>query len=315
MQVYRLKTGVFGFGKKYVAKRWIFLILSLLTVDQTELTDVQVPMLESLVKQFLYYPTVLAPDATLPYYAQGAQEILIDSADGNRIHALYWEAPAGRPTILFFHGNAQSVFEWALIKQEFENLECGLLLIDYPGYGKCSGAPSEAGLYAAGEVAATWLLSDQKIPAEKIVLFGKSLGGGVASKVALGNNFLGVVFESTFRSIPSVAKKLLPVLPANALLKSELYETEKRIQSIKMPILIIHGILDELIPVEEAKALYDLANDPKRIELIDNAGHNDVSFVAGERYGSLIRKWLEECLAQQNAPISNKLSENNQDRR
>ena len=262
-------------------------------------------MLESLVRQFLYYPTVLDPNAKLPYYAKGAKEVWFDADDGNRIHALYWIAQKGRPSILFFHGNAQSVFEWALIREELNALDCGLLLVDYPGYGKSTGTPSEAGLYSAGEAACQWLIQNQKITLDKIVIFGKSLGGGVASKVALGKDILGVIFESTFRSVPSVARKLLPILPKNMLLKSELYETENRIRSIEVPVLIIHGTQDELIPVEEAKALYELANDPKILECIEGAGHNDVSFIAGAGYGNMIRQWLDECAKKKNARTRN----------
>ena len=165
-------------------------------------------MIDNLIRNFLYYPIVRDSQDKLPGYIRGADEVWMNSSDGNRIHALHWPAPAGRPTILFFHGNAQSVFEWALIVEEFESMECGLLLVDYPGYGKSTGSPSEAGLYASGQAAWNWLVSEAKIAPEFIVAFGKSLGGPVASKVAHDNRVMGLVLESTFMSIPAVAQRL-----------------------------------------------------------------------------------------------------------
>jgi pimeloyl-ACP methyl ester carboxylesterase len=250
-------------------------------------------MFEGLVRAFLYHPTVLPPEAPLPPYIRGAREVWLDAADGNRIHGLQWPAPPGRPTILFLHGNAQSVFEWGLISEELAPLECGLLLIDYPGYGKSSGSPNEAGLTAAGDVAIEWLGQVAGVPEYKVVVFGKSLGGGVASRIAQGRRLRGVVLESTFRSIPHVARRLLPMLPVGAVISSERYETIERIGGIRAPILVVHGTEDELIPVAEGKALFEAAPRPKELYLVEGAGHNDVSWTAGQDYARRLRQWLD----------------------
>ena len=250
-------------------------------------------MIESLVQRFLYYPVVLDRNAPMPYYVKGAREVWMKSGDGNEIHGLYWAPPIDRPTLLFFHGNAQSVFEWALIFEEFEPMECGLLLIDYPGYGKSSGKPSEAGLYAAGQAAYDWLIGEAKTPADKIIAFGKSLGGPVASKVAHDNAVMGLILESTFESIPAVARKLIPILPADAVFRSERYDTASRIEAIGVPVMVVHGTDDDLIPVEQGQALYNAAREPKKLYLVDGAGHNDVSMVAGQIYGRTLAQWLD----------------------
>jgi fermentation-respiration switch protein FrsA (DUF1100 family) len=254
-------------------------------------------MLETLVRKFLYYPTRIAPDEPLPPYLAGANEVWIDAPSGGRIHGLYWPAPTGRPTILFFHGNAQTVFEWALIWEELAPLDCGLLLIDYPGYGKSSGSPSEAALYEAGHASRQWLVEAQRVPLDRVVIFGKSLGGGVSTEVAQGRDVLGVVLESTFTSIPAVMSNLLPLLPRGALLKSEVYPSGDKLPAIHAPVLIVHGTHDELIPVAEAHALYARANEPKQLFLVDGAGHNDVAWRAGENYGRTIRAWLDKITA------------------
>jgi len=253
-------------------------------------------MLESLVRAFLYHPTVLEPGTPLPPYVRGATEVWFEAADGNRIHGLHWPAPAGRPTILFLHGNAQSVFEWALISQELEPLKCGLLLIDYPGYGKSNGSPHEEGLYAAGRGALAWLTNEAGVLERQVVVFGKSLGGGVATEIAQDREVLGVVLESTFWSVLHVACWLLPMLPVGAILRSERYESIARVDRLRAPVLVIHRTRDELIPPAEGQALYEAAPDPKELYLVKGAGHNDVSWIAGSEYGDRLRRWLEACV-------------------
>jgi uncharacterized protein len=249
-------------------------------------------MLETLVRQFLYHPVVNDEHATPPRWAGDCEEVWMDADDGNRIHGLYWPAADSRPTILFLHGNAQSVFEWSLVREDLAQLDAGLLLIDYPGYGKSSGHPREGSLYRAGD-AALELLHERGVAETSIIVFGKSLGGGVASQISTDRNFAGVVLESTFRSIPSVAKQLLPMVPIDSLMRDERYDTINRITEIEAPLLIIHGTRDELIPVIEGEAIYAKATEPKELYLVEGAGHNDVSHVAGKAYGARIRKWMD----------------------
>lgn len=250
-------------------------------------------MLENIVRSFLYQPIVLPKEAPLPVYVRGAREVWIALESGIKIHGLYWPAPSNdRPVILYFHGNAQSVFEWALVREELAPVDCGLLLIDYPGYGKSEGRPGENALYQAGRASLSWLANDAGVPESSVVLLGKSLGGPVAVETARGRGVQGVVLESTFRSIPYIVKRLLPMIPAGTIRKSELYETFKRVESIGAPLLVIHGVADGLIPVSEGQALFDLATEPKELFLVPGAGHNDVSLVAGREYGIRIRNWL-----------------------
>ena len=250
-------------------------------------------MFESIVRQFLYHPTRLATEAPLPSYARDAEERFFNSDDGARLHALHWPATPGRPTILFFHGNAQSVFEWALIREDFLPLECGLLLVDYPGYGKSTGSPSEASLYACGHAALKFAEQSLHLSDNYLILFGKSLGGGVVCEIAQQRAFKAVVLESTFTSIPAVARNLIPILPADAMLRTERYDSIEKIGAFKSPVLVIHGEKDNLIPVSEGKKLFVRASSPKSLYLAENAGHNDVSMMEGTRYGQTIREWLD----------------------
>jgi fermentation-respiration switch protein FrsA (DUF1100 family) len=248
-------------------------------------------MIEHLVRQFLYYPTRIPESAPLPPWVQGAAEVWFDTSEGDRIHGLHWPAPPSRPTVLYLHGNAQTVFEWSLVASDLAPLDAGLLLIDYPGYGKSTGSPHEEALYAAGHAALDWL--GERVVAERTVVLGKSLGGGVATEVLQNRPVMGLILESTFCSVPAVARQVMPFVPAGALLRTERYDSLSRVPGLRLPVLVVHGTADDLIPVEQGRALYDAANDPKELYLVEGAGHNDVTVVAGPAYGERLRRWLE----------------------
>ncbi len=212
------------------------------------------------------------------------------ASDGTRLHALWWPQPAKSPVILFFHGNAQNNFAWALVRQDLEALGCRMLLPDYRGYGKSEGRPSEQGLYLDGQAALDWLASEG-VAENEVILVGKSLGGGVACHLVPERPFLGLVLESTFTSLANVASRLFPFAPSGSILP-ESYPSAEKLARKACPLLVVHGTLDALIPVAEGKALHRLAPEPKELFLVEGAGHNDVSLVAGSAYARRIGAWL-----------------------
>ncbi|MBU1671395.1 MAG: alpha/beta hydrolase [Actinobacteria bacterium] len=248
-------------------------------------------MEEEDIERYLYYPDRLPPGMPPPRWAPGAEEVWMEADDGVAVHGLWWGRPEGRPAVLFLHGNAQEVYSWSPVREDLEALDCGMLLIDYHGYGKSGGTPHEAGLYADGRAALEWL-SERGIGPPETVLFGKSLGGAVACEIAGGGPFKGLVLESTFTSLASVARRLLPVAPGYTLAPGA-YDSLSRLPGITCPVLVIHGTEDALIPFEEGVALFKAANEPKEFMEVEGAGHNDVSMVAGRNYGALIRHWLD----------------------
>jgi uncharacterized protein len=243
------------------------------------------------LRRFLYYPERLPVDMPPPRYAAGAREVWLDTADGERMHALYWPAPVDRPTLLFLHGNAGNVYGWAAIRGELEALDAGLLLLDYRGYGKSTGAPSEEGLVLDARAALEWLEA-AGVPAARVIVTGKSLGGGVATALALERTFMGLVLESTFTSIPAVASKLFPFLPVGQLMPDR-YPSSERVARAGCPVFVIHGDRDELIPLSEGEALFEAAAEPKALWRVPGAGHNDVSWRAGPEYGRRLREWMD----------------------
>ena len=247
--------------------------------------------LDSLTRKFLYYPDRLPLDMPPPRWAGNAEEVWMDCEDGVRIHGLWWSEPEGAPVILFLHGNAQEVYSWSLVQQELAPAGCRLLLIDYHGYGKSGGEPHEAGLYLDGKASMRWL-HERGVEDPDIVVFGKSLGGGLACEIAQGRELKALVLESTFTSLRRVARKLFPFLPPGVPL-GEVYDSISKLPSTRCPVLVIHGEMDELIPVGEGLDLYAAAPEPKELYLVPGAGHNDVSMVAGQAYAHRIAGFLE----------------------
>jgi fermentation-respiration switch protein FrsA (DUF1100 family) len=246
---------------------------------------------DNLARKFLYYPDRLPAGMPPPGWAGGAEEVWIKCEDGVRIHGLWWPEPEGAPVILFLHGNAQEVYSWSLVRRELEPAGCRLLLIDYHGYGKSGGEPHEAGLYLDGKASLRWLY-DNGIEDSHLVVFGKSLGGGVACEIARERELMALVLESTFTSLAGVARKLFPFLPAGIPL-GEVYDSVSKLPHARCPVLVIHGEMDELIPVGEGLELYAAAPEPKELYLVPGAGHNDVSLVAGSAYARKIASFLD----------------------
>lgn len=246
---------------------------------------------ETLVNRFLYYPERLPPEMPPPPWATDASEVWIETEDGVKLHGLWYDEPRDRPVILFLHGNAQEVYSWSLVREDLEVAGCRMLLVDYRGYGKSGGRPSEQGLYSDGRAALDWVLS-RGIDAGSVVVFGKSLGGAVACEISRGLPLMSLVLESTFTSLASVASRLFPYA-ADIDIDPGMYDSLSRLPSITCPVMVIHGDADMLIPVEEGLRLFEGAGEPKELMVIEGAGHNDVSMVGGIDYRNGIRDWLD----------------------
>ncbi len=251
-------------------------------------------MEEEILERFLYYPERIPLGMPPPFWARDSEEVWMRTSDHINIHGLWWAQPMNRPVILFFHGNAQEVYSWSLVRKDLEKARCRMLLIDYRGYGKSEGIPTEKGLYEDGCTAFQWLVS-KGMPPEDIIVFGKSLGGAVACEVARGKGILGLILESTFTSLTSVARNLFPFAPEYAPAPHS-FNSLAKLNEINCPILVIHGKLDALIPFSEGEELFNATGGKSRFFPVEGAGHNDVSMVAGEEYGNFISEWIEEIL-------------------
>ena len=174
-------------------------------------------------------------------------------------------------TILFFHGNAGSLENRTYKLNHFKDLNVNFLIIAWRGFSGNKGKPNEMGLYEDAESAIKWLKM-KGVNEKNIILYGESLGTGVVVQVAQNKNYAGVILESPFTSMVNMGKKHYPFFPVGLLLKDK-FESYKKINNISVPVLIMHGKVDKIVPYDMGKKMYELANEPKFFYSQDYGDH------------------------------------------
>jgi fermentation-respiration switch protein FrsA (DUF1100 family) len=233
-----------------------------------------------LANRALYYPMKF-PQGWWEQQAQlGATDVWLDTADHVRLHAWWVPADGASYVTLFLHGNAGNVTHRAGQIREIVAAGSSVLMLDYRGYGKSAGRPTEQGLYVDSEAAYVYLLS-RGYRARQIILQGESLGSAVAVDLAYRRPCAGLVLEAPFSSARDVAATVLPVL-GPALVHS--YNSIPKIRWLLMPKLFVQGDRDEIIPLRLGQKLFDAAQDPKSFWIVQGAGHNNLLEKAGSEY-------------------------------
>jgi len=208
-----------------------------------------------------------------------------------------WWIPYGEDSkgvILFSHGNAGNMAGRLESVFLFRKMGFDVLVYDYGGYGESTGASSEGRCYADIRAMYDWLTEEKAIPAERIVLFGRSLGGGVTSELAQEVKVAAVIVESTFKSVSARAQEIFPFLPAKLIVKNR-FENHSKIDSFLSPVLIVHSPDDTLIPFHHGRALFDAATEPKSFLEI-SGDHNEGFWKSGDLYTQGLTDFLQPLL-------------------
>ncbi len=205
----------------------------------------------------------------------GTVELTLTAADGNTIHAWWLPPPDGsRRAILYAHGKGGNLSHRGHCAADLRaNLGCGVLLFDYPSYGRSTGEPTEAACYAAGEAALAWLITNG-FPMSDVTFFGESLGGGVAAELAVRHPPRALVLCSTYTSLPDAAAYRFWWLPCH-LMMSTRFDSVGKLPRVRCPVLVVHGTADTTIPYSQGQGLYEAANEPKAMLTLDRYGHCD----------------------------------------
>lgn len=188
-----------------------------------------------------------------------------------------WHAPADgltKPTVVLFHGNGGHMGYRADKALALREAGYGVLLAGYRGYGPNDGSPTEQGLYADGRAALDFLVKEG-VSGQKVVLYGESLGSGVAVQLATERRVGAVILEAPFTSIPDAAAFHYPWLPVRPLIHDR-YDSLSKVSDVKAPLLIVHGEQDRVVPIHLGRALFAAANEPKTAAWLSAAGHNDL---------------------------------------
>lgn len=219
-----------------------------------------------LTQRSLIYPAP-QPSAIVP---DGYQRIVLKTADGLTLAALYRPPDGAKRVLVFFHGNGDGWGGAATANRLLAEAGYGVLLTEYRGYGANPGQPHEAGFYADGRAALAWLEAAGLGP-ERTVLIGNSIGSGPATQLASEIQPAGLILISGFTSLPDVVAAKLPWLPARWLVR-DTYDNRAKLAAIKVPILLLHGAEDRLIEPAMAQALH-AANPAARLVLVPGFGH------------------------------------------
>jgi uncharacterized protein len=221
------------------------------------------------------------------------QDVWLTSADGTKLHA--WWLPPTDPAagaVLVAHGNGGNISHRGQLAADLKRtLGAGVMLFEYPGYGKSEGRPTEAGCYAAGEAAYRWLTDEAKVPANRIILLGESLGGGPAVELATRHDHRALVLVFTFTSLPTVAKVHYRFLPTQLLMRTR-FDNISKIARCRRPVFIAHGTADCVVPFSHGEALFAAANEPKEFLRIDGCDH-DLALV-GDKLCVPLAKFLAQ---------------------
>ncbi len=242
---------------------------------------------------FIYFPTknltATPEDRGLEY-----EEVYLYTEDGLRLHGWYIPAQDARGSVLFFHGNAGNISGRLESIMIFNELRLNTFIFDYRGYGRSEGKPTEEGTYKDAIAAWRYLTEVQDENPHDIILFGRSLGGGIAAWLASQVEAGGVVLESTFTSTADLAAEIYPFFPVRWLLRIR-YPVIDYIDEIRKPIMIAHSRGDEVIPFHHGQKLYEAASEPKfKMEL--QGGHNDGFILTGRHYLDEWDRFLTEIL-------------------
>ena len=256
-------------------------------------------LLKFIEKGLIFHPDKGNDSITPDAYGIEYDDVTFRTEDGLNLHGWFVPGKKSSPdedlhTLLWFHGNAGNInHRLGNIKMLHERVPVNVFIIDYRQYGRSEGKISEKGTYIDARAALAHLHSRKEINQEKIIFFGRSLGSAVAVELALKEKCRALILETPFTSILEMGKKLYPFLPVSLLLKTK-YDSLSKIRNIKVPILIMHGDKDDLVPFEHGKRLYDMANEPKEFYTIPGAGHNDTHIVGGDEYFDVIRNFVKK---------------------
>ena len=230
---------------------------------------------------------LILPAPGSSYRASSLERLVnLRTEDGVTLAALHLPNPDARFTILYSHGNGEDLGNILPVLEEIQALGFAVFAYDYRGYGASEGAPSVQGALRDAEAAHAYVTQDLSVPPDRLILWGRSVGGGPTVHLAARHDAAGMVLEATFTSAFCVVTHK-PILPFDRLRNLEL------MCGVSLPLLVIHGRRDGIVPFRHGVRLFEAACEPKRALWIDDAGHNDLWLVAGDRIRQALREFAD----------------------
>lgn len=218
------------------------------------------------------------------------EDVSLETGDGVGVHG--WFVPGSSlRVLLYFHGNAGNISHRLASIKDFHELGLSVLIIDYRGYGQSGGKPTERGLYRDAAAAWQYLATDRGLSPDDIIVFGRSLGGSVASWLAVEKNPAALIVDSAFTSVPDIGQETYPWLPVRLLARFR-HPTREYVANAACPVLVVHSRDDEIIPFHHGEAIFSVANEPKTFLEI-RGGHNDAHSTSAAAYRDGVHAFIE----------------------
>lgn len=244
--------------------------------------------------RFVYFPDTPSRTLVADPRAVGLEfeNVRFSASDGTNIHGWWIPASPSRGLLLFLHGNAGNISHRLDSIRLFHELGLSVFIFDYRGYGLSEGKPTESGTYQDALAAWEYAVNDKHIEPNGVVVFGRSLGGAIAAWLGSRQTPGALIIESTFTSVPDMAREIYPLLPTRWLTRIR-YDARENLSRVSCPVLIVHSRDDELIPFEHGEALFATLKSPKAFLQI-TGGHNDGPLVSGSSYKTGLEDFLAE---------------------
>ena len=247
-------------------------------------------------QRYVYFPTPWQEGDWGRQWNLPIEDVSFQASDGVALHGWMVQAPNSPAVVLWAHGNAGNMLHRLDYLSKLHQQGVTAFLFDYRGYGRSEGQPSEKGLYDDAEAAYDVLAQRYHVPPQRLILFGQSLGTAMIGELALRRRAAGVILETPFPSVEAMAHQHYGSFPLHLLLQAR-YRLIDRVPKIRVPILVLHGDQDQLIPIVLGRQVFDAANEPKTWYMIPGAEHNDTYVVGGNPYFDCMLTFIRQAVA------------------
>ncbi|MEM1320910.1 MAG: alpha/beta hydrolase [Bacteroidota bacterium] len=233
-------------------------------------------------QDYFFFRPELLPQSFTYKYPFPFDEVNFEMEDGGKINGLHFKVPNAKGVVFYLKGNSRSIKGWAKFARDFISKGYDFFVIDYRGFGKSRGKRTETILYNDSQHVYKWL--SKQYTEERIIVYGRSLGSGIATRIASWNNPRMLILDSPYYSFLHQIKRYAWILPINLLLKYKI-RTDQFIKKVSCPLFIIHGRKDRLIPFRQSELLMERASQQSKLFAIDEGHHNDLpSFAEYHNY-------------------------------
>lgn len=246
-------------------------------------------------KHLVFHPSKNI-NSTPAHLGLSFENVEMKTEDGVRLHGWFMPAENDERAIILFHGNAGNISDRVYFLNSLKDLGLNIFIFDYRGFGQSEGSPDEEGLYADGRAAWNYVTEERGIEPSEIILFGRSLGSVVATKLATENTAGALLLDAPFVSGADLGADIYPWLPVRMLMKYE-FANDERIRSINIPVLIAHSRTDRVIPYSHGKKLFEMANEPKQFVELD--GRHGAGFDERGHYLGSIQQFINRHIPAQ----------------